>query len=66
MTVTHRAAAIMFKLVSRKGGEALANTDWAVVSPAGDTINESKGAFPRVVLAEGDYRRHRAKRWARL
>jgi len=56
VTVTHRAAAIMFKLVSRKGGEALANTDWAVVSPAGDTITESKGAFPRVILAEGEYR----------
>jgi hypothetical protein len=56
VTVTHRAAAIMFKLVSRRGGEALANTEWAVVSPAGDTITESKGAFPRVILAEGEYR----------
>jgi hypothetical protein len=54
--VTHRAAAIMFKLVSRRGGEALANTDWAVVSPAGDVITESKGAFPRVILAEGEYK----------
>lgn len=56
VTVTHRAAAIMFKLVSRRGGEALANTDWAVVSPAGDTITESRGAFPRVILAEGEYK----------
>ena len=56
VTVTHRAAAIMLKLVSRKGGEALANTDWAVLSPAGDTITESKGAFPRVILAEGEYK----------
>lgn len=56
VTVTHRAAAIMFKLVSRRGGEALANTDWAVVSPAGDVITESKGAFPRVILAEGEYK----------
>jgi len=56
VTVTHRAAAIMFKLVSKRGGEALANTDWAVVSPAGDTITESKGAFPRVILAEGEYK----------
>jgi len=54
--VTHRAAAIMLKLVSRKGGEALANTEWAVVSPAGDVIAETKGAFPRVILAEGEYR----------
>lgn len=56
VTVTHRAAAIMFKLVSRKGGEALANTDWAVLSPAGDTIGESRGAFPRMILAEGEYK----------
>lgn len=56
VTVTHRAAQIMLKLVSRRGGEALANTDWAVISPAGDTIAESKGAFPRVILAEGEYK----------
>jgi hypothetical protein len=54
--VTHRAAVIMLKLVSRKDGEALANTEWAVVSPAGDVITETKGAFPRVILAEGEYR----------
>jgi hypothetical protein len=56
VTVTHRAAQIMFKLVSKRGGEALANTDWAVMSPAGDTITETKGAFPRVILAEGEYK----------
>jgi hypothetical protein len=56
ITVTHRAAAVMFKLVSKHGGEALANTDWAVMSPAGDVITESKGAFPRVILAEGEYK----------
>ncbi len=56
VTVTHRAAIIMLKLVADKGGEALANTDWAVVSPAGDVITESKGAFPRVILAEGEYK----------
>ncbi len=56
VTVTHRAAQIMFKLVSKRGGEALANTDWAVLSPAGDTIAETKGAFPRVILAEGEYK----------
>jgi hypothetical protein len=56
VTVTHRAAQIMFKLVSKRGGEALANTDWAVLSPAGDTNTETKGAFPRVILAEGEYK----------
>ncbi len=54
--VTHRAALIMLKLVSENGGEALANTQWSVLTPGGDVIKESIGAFPRVVLAEGEYR----------
>ena len=39
-----------------KGGEALANTAWSVLTPGGDVIKESIGAFPHVVLAEGEYR----------
>ncbi len=54
--VTHRAAVVTLKLVSGRGGEALANTAWSVLTPGGDVIKESIGAFPRVVLAEGDYR----------
>jgi hypothetical protein len=54
--VTHRAALILLKLVGERGGEALANTQWSVLTPGGDVIKESIGAFPRVVLAEGDYR----------
>ncbi len=54
--VTHRAAVITLKLVGEKGGEALANTAWSVITPAGDVIKESIGAFPRVVLSEGEYR----------
>jgi len=56
ITVTHRAAVVTLKLVSGRGGEALANTAWSVLTPGGDVIKESIGAFPRVVLAEGDYR----------
>ncbi|MCA1457126.1 hypothetical protein I6F35_28625 [Bradyrhizobium sp. BRP22] len=56
VTVSHRAAVITLKLVSEKGGEALANTAWSVITPAGDVIKESIGAFPRVVLSEGEYR----------
>ncbi|MET0867174.1 MAG: hypothetical protein ABWY35_03675 [Pseudorhodoplanes sp.] len=56
VTVTHRAAAITLKLVSSDGGEALANTQWSVLTPGGDVIKESIGAFPKVVLAEGEYR----------
>lgn len=54
--VTHRAAVITLKLVSDKGGEALANTAWSVITPAGDVIKEYNGAFPRVILSEGEYR----------
>jgi hypothetical protein len=53
--VTHRAAVITLKLVNDTHGEALANTQWTVLTPSGDVIKESIGAFPRVVLAEGDY-----------
>lgn len=56
VTVNHRAAAITLKLVASDGGEALANTQWSVLTPGGDVIKESIGAFPRVVLAEGEYR----------
>ena len=54
--ITHRAAVITLKLVSDRGGEALANTAWSVITPGGDVIKESIGAFPRVVLSEGQYR----------
>lgn len=56
VVVNHRAAIITLKLVNEKGGEALANTAWSVLTPGGDVIKESIGAFPRVVLAEGEYR----------
>jgi hypothetical protein len=55
VTINHRAAVITLKLVTDRGGEALANTSWSVLTPGGDMIKETIGAFPRVVLAEGDY-----------
>ena len=55
ISVNHRAAVITLKLVNEPGAEALANTQWTVLTPGGDVIKESMGAFPRVVLAEGDY-----------
>lgn len=55
-TVHHRAAQITLKLVNTRGGEAIANTQWSVLTPGGDVIKESIGAFPRVILSEGDYR----------
>jgi hypothetical protein len=56
ITINHRAAAITLKLVTQKGGEAIANTAWSVLTPGGDVIKESIGAFPRVILATGEYR----------
>ena len=55
-TINHRAAIITLKLVSERGGEARANTQWLVLTRGGDVIKESIGAFPRVILAEGEYR----------
>jgi hypothetical protein len=53
--IVHRAARITLKLVAERGGEAVANTSWSVLTPGGDVIKESIGAFPVVILTEGDY-----------
>lgn len=53
--MNHRAAEVTFKLVSKAGGEGIADTAWAVYSSSGDIIGEMVGAFPRLVLSEGDY-----------
>ena len=54
-TIKHRAAAVTLKLVNEAGGEALANTAWSILSPGGDVVKESYGAFPTHVLAAGEY-----------
>ena len=54
-TVQHKAAAVTLKLVNEPGSEALANTEWSILSPGGDVVKESSGAFPTHVLAEGEY-----------
>lgn len=54
-TVRHRASNITLKLVNTPGGEALANTSFTVLTPGGDVIREMIGAFPSLVLAEGEY-----------
>jgi len=53
--VRHRASNITLKLVNVAGGEALANTSFTVLTPGGDVIREMIGAFPSLVLAEGEY-----------
>jgi hypothetical protein len=54
-TVYQKAARLTLKLVTSHGGEALANTKWSILTPQGDSVVESVGAFPSVVLASGDY-----------
>ncbi|MEJ8573438.1 hypothetical protein ACFOHM_18330 [Microbaculum marinum] len=54
-TIMHRAAEVTLKLVNEQGGEALANTAWSILSPGGDVVKESYGAFPAHVLAAGEY-----------
>ncbi len=51
----HRAAIMTLKLVNSSGGEALANTSFSILTPSGDVIREMIGAFPSLVLAEGEY-----------
>jgi hypothetical protein len=53
--VRHRASNITLKLVNVPKGEALANTSFTVLTPGGDVIRELIGAFPSLVLAEGEY-----------
>ena len=53
--IYHEAATITLKLVTETGGEALANTAWSILSPGGDIVKESFGAFPTHVLAAGEY-----------
>jgi hypothetical protein len=55
VVINHRAAVMTLKLVNEKGGEALANTGWSVLTPGGDVVKEAVGAFPKVILAEGEY-----------
>jgi hypothetical protein len=43
------------KLVRESGGEAIADTSWAVLTDSGDIVRESVGAFASMVLAEGEY-----------
>jgi hypothetical protein len=64
VTIRHRCATLTLKLVNKPAGEALANTTFTVLTPGGDVIRELVGAFPSLVLAEGDYvviARHESK-----
>lgn len=53
--VTHAAAKVTLKLVTRAGGEALADTQWSILDAEGEVIKESVGALPTHTLAPGKY-----------
>ncbi|WP_299863187.1 hypothetical protein [uncultured Hoeflea sp.] len=53
--IQHRAAQLTLKLVADEGGEAIADTAWSILTSGGDVVSESVGAFPTIVLAEGEY-----------
>lgn len=54
-TITHSAARVTFKLVTRVGGEALPDTQWTVQTPEGQVVMQSVGALPTHILAPGTY-----------
>jgi hypothetical protein len=67
-TLNHRAATVTLKLVDTPRGEAFAGTAFSVLTPGGDIVREAIGAFPTVVLAEGEYTliaRHNGKVYTR-
>jgi len=54
-TVSHSAARVTFKLVTREGGEALPDTQWTVQTSEGEVVKRSVGALPTHILAPGTY-----------
>jgi hypothetical protein len=54
-TISHSAAKVTFKLVTRSGGDALPDTVWSVQTLQGEVVKESVGALPTHILAPGTY-----------
>lgn len=54
-SIDHKSAKVTFKLVYQKGGEALADTKWSLLTANGTIIKKSAGALPTHLLAAGDY-----------
>jgi hypothetical protein len=54
-TINHSAAKVTLKLVKQPGGEALADTQWNILTTGGDIVKESAGALPSHILAAGNY-----------
>ena len=54
-TIKHTGAKITFRLVQSRGGEALADTKWEILTSAGDNVKSNVGALPTHILAAGSY-----------
>ena len=55
VAISHPAAKVTFKLVTRPGGDALADTQWSIATAKGEVLKESAGALPTHTLAPGTY-----------
>jgi len=55
VTLIHTAAKVSFKLVTRAGGDAIADTQWNIATSQGETVKDSAGALPTHFLAPGSY-----------
>ncbi|KAB2849295.1 MAG: hypothetical protein F9K44_08400 [Hyphomicrobiaceae bacterium] len=53
--VKHLGARITLKLVARRGGEAIADVRWQVLTDKGALVRESSGALPIHILQPGNY-----------
>ena len=63
-TLNQTGAKVTFKLVSREGGEALADVAWSIINTKAETVKETAGAVPTHILAAGRYAvlaRHQGK-----
>ncbi|MEO0637190.1 MAG: hypothetical protein AAFY73_11130, partial [Pseudomonadota bacterium] len=50
-----RGARVDLKLVSRAGGEPIANTKWSIQTESGEEVFSSSQVQPELILAEGSY-----------
>lgn len=55
VTLKHAAGSVSFKLVTRAGGDAIADTQWGVATPQGELVKDASGALPNYILAPGAY-----------
>ena len=53
--LNHAAASVTLKLVTRSGGDAIADAQWTIATKAGEAVKESVGALPTHILAPGTY-----------